>query len=195
LDFTVGVPAVRGFNIQDKKAEQLEHRQLLSMGLAKKKMLENPGLQIPMDSWRNQWPVAEALLVWLGLERNARIRDYLTSQWFTPRGEPIAEDSDDTDTGTDWDDVDVKPGSRDVIEKEFATVDNQYVQELVGGCHVVEPTSDVSTESGTADVKGNTAERSADEVYHHFCSVLYKVQIVRRELRKLNMKPQSRLLD
>ena len=159
---------------------------------AKSEMLESPGLQIPMDSWRNQWPAVEALLVWLAHERHTRFMDnLLTSQWFTPRGEPIAEDSDDTDTGTDWNDVDVKPGSRDVIEKEFATVDNQYVQELVGRCHMVEPASDVSTGSGTADVKCNIPERSPDEVYRHFCSVLCKVEIARRELRKLNMKPQS----
>ena len=74
-------------------------------------MLESPGLQIPMDSWRNQWPAAEALLVWLGEERTDRIKDnYRMSRWHTPRGEPIAEDSDDTDTGSDWDDEDVKPG-------------------------------------------------------------------------------------
>ena len=70
-------------------------------------------------------------------------------------------------------------------------MDNQYVQELVGGCHIVEPASRVSTGSGTADVKCNILERSPDEVYRHFCSVLCKVEIARRELRKLNMKPQS----
>ena len=55
---------------------------------AKDAMLKNPAHETPTGSWRDEWPVVEALLVWLDTERLERgMASNRKSWWYTPKAE------------------------------------------------------------------------------------------------------------
>jgi len=88
-----------------------------------------------------------------------------------------------------WEAKDDVLGSQDVVE-EFASEDKDYVQQLVGGCHV-EGGRDVSAGLDVADENDSPAEPAAGEVYQSFCQLLHKIEPLRPALQALRMTPSS----
>ena len=99
------------------------------------------------------------------------------------------DSEDDTTTETESDDEDAVHGSWDPAQDEFAPEDKEYVQQLVGGCHVDERTRQVKI---GVDTPGAQCDMEpAAEVFQRFRRVLYKVEPIRQELRRLRMRPSS----
>ena len=145
---------------------------------AKNQMIKSLEAQIPMDSWRDQWFVAQALLDWLQGER-ARRTLALVVQRSVRRKQPVYV----------WEDEDDVLGSQDVVE-EFASKDKDSVQQLVGGCHV-EGGRDDSAGLDNADENDSPVEPAAGEVYQSFCQLLYGIPSLHPALQALRMTPSS----
>jgi len=86
--------------------------------------LNNLKQHIPMESWKTEWPVSEALLVWPAGAQNVRgVASYHKSRWY---GGPICEEEHIA-----GDAVYAAP-SREVAEEDFALAyDN--IDDFFGG--------------------------------------------------------------